>query len=142
MRWLLASSWSSSVVSVFASIPKPRYCSSGAGQLKFAHSSSDIQRGFIFASVYWVDHAFDAFEGAREWNPSMHSLRVLRLVLSAWRFFVLPPQRNPSRKTLRGKPRGANIKESLCWIVVDDDGSFFYISATSGKLVKKLTTGH
>jgi hypothetical protein len=37
--------------------------------------------------------------------------------------------------------RGANMKESLCWIVMDD-GSFFYISATNGKLLKKLTTGH
>jgi hypothetical protein len=41
---------------------------------------------------------------------------------------------------LSDTPRGGNLKESLCWVVMDN-GSFFYVSATSGKLLKKLSTG-
>ncbi len=42
---------------------------------------------------------------------------------------------------LSNTPKGSVAKESFCWTLVDDGGTTFYISATSGKLVGKWKPG-
>jgi len=35
-----------------------------------------------------------------------------------------------------------DVSESVCWTVADDSGTFFTISATSGKFLSKVSVGH